>query len=135
MVGFGIWILVSLVGSPDDKKVNEKLPKIMGATLISVGCVIIITGITGCHGTIKESPCRLLVFSVTLFLIFIGLLGAGVTMTLNRERLCNITETGETVKGCTGFMSYIDIVAGVSIGFSQVMILGMAFSLTFRCTK
>ncbi|XP_046553247.1 tetraspanin-8-like [Haliotis rubra] len=127
MVGLGIWILVA------DFDVNDgKVPTIISATLIAVGCVIIITGITGCHGTIKESSCRLLVFSVSLFLIFSGLLGAGVVMTINRESLCNSTETEDTVKGCSGFTN---IVAGLSIGCAQVMVLGLAFSLTFHCTK
>ncbi|XP_046380194.2 tetraspanin-8-like [Haliotis rufescens] len=159
IVGFGIWILVSIPEEGyteiKDDEVDEVL-KIVGGTLIAGGCAIVIVGIIGCHGTIKENPCRLLGYSISLFIIFAGLLGTGVVIIIKKDKIeSKVKETLKTnssiltvlrkkcpnateddVTACTAtIMRYPTIVAGLSIGFAQVMILGLVFSLSFHCTK
>ncbi|XP_071099338.1 tetraspanin-8-like [Haliotis cracherodii] len=158
IVGFGIWILVSIF-DPDVRYTeikDDEVLKIVGGTLIAGGFAIVIVGIIGCHGTIKENPCRLLGYSISLFIIFAGLLGTGAVIINYKDQIeLEVRETLKTnssistvlQKKCSNgtkdyvetcidtLMRYPTIVAGLSIGFAQVMILGLVFSLSFHCTK
>lgn len=73
ILGVSIYLKVS-----KDKNVitNESLPGI--DLMIAIGVIIMALGFLGCCGAIRENRCMLLLFFISLLLIFILLVAAGV---------------------------------------------------------
>ncbi|XP_071099336.1 CD9 antigen-like [Haliotis cracherodii] len=81
IVGFGIWIRVD----PDaGKYINESVDfdalQTASGIFIGIGCVILLVGVVGVCGTIRQSQCLLVVFFISLFIIFVILLATGVVV-------------------------------------------------------
>ena len=81
----GIWSRVAakdyevLLGDNDvDKAAN---------ILIAAGVLVLIIGIIGCCGAIKENKCCLLLYSLLVFVIFILEIAAGIMAYRNRDKM------------------------------------------------
>ncbi|XP_069575309.1 tetraspanin-8-like [Brachyistius frenatus] len=73
ILGVSIYLKVSKDGN---KLTNESLPGV--DLMIAIGVIIMVLGFLGCCGAIRENRCMLLLFFISLFLIFILLVAAGI---------------------------------------------------------
>ncbi|XP_057710769.1 tetraspanin-8-like [Corythoichthys intestinalis] len=73
ILGVSIYLKVNKDGN---SITDESLPGI--DVLIAVGVIIMVLGFLGCCGAIKENRCMLILFFVSLLLIFILLVAAGI---------------------------------------------------------
>ncbi|XP_069844772.1 tetraspanin-8 [Dipodomys merriami] len=79
ILGISIWLRVSKntkeVFTPEDSSGD---PFVAVNILIAVGAIIMILGFLGCCGAVKESRCMLLLFFISLLLILLLQIAAGI---------------------------------------------------------
>ncbi|XP_067942777.1 CD9 antigen-like [Watersipora subatra] len=85
LVGVGIWVMVDdsfkeLMGSTEFAYLQYG-----GITLIVIGGIIMVVGFFGCCGAIRESQCLLVMFFISMMLIFMVLTAAGVVCLIQAE--------------------------------------------------
>jgi len=85
LTGFGIWVLVDDTFKDLAADTNFAVLQYAGIGCMAVGFIIMICGFFGCCGAIKESRCLLSVFFVCMFILFGGLVGAGVICIINKD--------------------------------------------------
>ncbi|TKS90450.1 Tetraspanin-8 [Collichthys lucidus] len=82
ILGVSIYLKVSKDGN---QITNESLPGI--DLMIAIGVIIMVLGFLGCCGAIKENRCMLLMFFVSLLVIFILLLAAGILGAVGEKKV------------------------------------------------
>ncbi|KAE8281190.1 Tetraspanin-8 [Larimichthys crocea] len=82
ILGVSIYLKVSKDGN---QITNESLPGI--DLMIAIGVIIMVLGFLGCCGAIKENRCMLLMFFVSLLIIFILLLAAGILGAVGEKKV------------------------------------------------
>ncbi|XP_028255733.1 tetraspanin-8-like [Parambassis ranga] len=70
-----------------NKITNQSLPGI--DLMIAIGVIIMVLGFLGCCGAIKENRCMLLLFFISLLIIFILLVAAGILGAVGEKQVQN----------------------------------------------
>ncbi|XP_070785301.1 tetraspanin-8-like [Enoplosus armatus] len=82
ILGVSIYLKVSKDGNVIT---NESLPGI--DLMIAIGVIIMVLGFLGCCGAIRENRCMLLLFFISLLVIFILLLAAGILGAVGEKKV------------------------------------------------
>ncbi|XP_077450237.1 tetraspanin-8-like [Stigmatopora argus] len=82
ILGVSIYLKVNKDGN---SITDEALPGV--DLLIAVGVIIMVLGFLGCCGAIKENRCMLILFFVSLLLIFVLLVAAGILGAVGEDKV------------------------------------------------
>ncbi|KAL8587034.1 hypothetical protein ACOMHN_023424 [Nucella lapillus] len=66
---------------------DSDVPHTLSFLFITFGCVVIVVAFIGCCGAVRESPCLLVAFFVSLFVVFAVLLGVCIWAFVIRSEL------------------------------------------------
>ncbi|KAM6962121.1 tetraspanin-8-like [Tautogolabrus adspersus] len=80
----GVFIYLK-VNKDGNRITNESIPGI--DLMIAIGVIVMILGFLGCCGAIRENRCMLLLFFISLLIIFVLLLAAGILGAVGEDKV------------------------------------------------